>query len=112
MSFLFFKFTIMKKIFLISLIALFSACSSGSADKTKTIDHDGSIEAVLSVEHLPNVDVLHVERKVWVRNQSTIYTSFDTIPALGTTVDTAENANGDDTVVTLKKNYQIFITVK
>ena len=105
----------MKILTIISLFILCISCNNGNnEDKTKTIEKDGSIETTLSITHLSDsFDILRTEKNIWLHNQlvKTIVTN-DTIPALGNTTEVGENSNGDDTTVSIKKNYQIFITVK
>jgi hypothetical protein len=104
--------------FLILLGLALSSCENDNAgsnnDKVKAIDKDGSIEAQISVKHLSDTqDVMYIERKTWIHKKIVKdITTTDTIPSLGKTRETAENSSGDDTTVTVNKNYQIFITVK
>ncbi len=94
------------------LLVVFICCDD--EDKVKEISKDGSIETVLSVEHLnKNMDVVKTSHKIWVKNnliKTVIHT--DTIPSLGLTTEEGENSDGDTKSVTLKKDYEIFITVK
>jgi formylmethanofuran dehydrogenase subunit D len=103
--------------FLIILGFALGSCqteNNSNNDKVKVIDKDGSIEAQISVKHLSDTkDVLYIERKTWIHNQIIKdVTTTDTVPSLGQTREVGENSDGNDTTVTVKKNYQIFITVK
>lgn len=94
------------------LSALLSACNDD--DKTKDISKDGSVETVLSVEHLGNdKDILITKHKVWIKNQLfKEYIYSDTIPALGITKTEGEDENGNTQTLPVKKEYEIYITVK
>ena len=88
--------------------------SSGEEDQGKTLDKDGSVETAISVQHADSThDIILTSHKVWIKNKE--YTTLihrDTIPSLDSTTTTAENNNGDTQKVRLKKDYQLFITVK
>jgi hypothetical protein len=66
------------------------------------------------VQHADSAhDVLVTTHKIWANlaeYKTIVYR--DTIPALGTENATAENADGDTRNVNVKKDYEIFITVK
>lgn len=106
----------MKKlgVFLILIVPLlvFQAC--GNDDKVKEISKNGSIETSIKVDHLNDtLDILISTNKVWIHNalvKTTIHA--DTIPSLGTAMEEAENDNGDTQNVILKKDYELYITVK
>ncbi|RAJ76815.1 hypothetical protein CLV59_108336 [Chitinophaga dinghuensis] len=83
-------------------------------DITDTIDKTGSIETVLSTNH---IDKLHDEvvttHKIWTN--SNLYKTVvhrDTIPSLGQTTEEGENGNGDITSIKLQKDYEIYVTVQ
>ena len=103
------------KIFGLMLFSMvvFTSCDDND-DKVKEISKNGSIETVMSVNHLnTNLDIVKTSHKIWVKNilvKNIIHT--DTIPSLGLTSEEAENSDGDTRSVTLKKDYEIFITVK
>ena len=102
------------KILGLSSLLVFAFTSCDDDDKVKEVSKDGSVETVMSMEHLnKNMDVLKTSHKIWVKNnlvKTVIHT--DTIPSLGLTTEEAENSDGDTKNVTLKKDYEIFITVK
>ncbi|GGB03045.1 hypothetical protein [Puia dinghuensis] len=83
-------------------------------DQGVAVDHDGSVETVLSVEHADSThDVILTTHKVWIK--SGVYSTIvhrDTIPTLDSLNTTAENSVGDTKTVRAKKDYQLFITVK
>ncbi len=97
---------------IILLSVLFYSCSN--EDKTKDISKDGSVETVLSVEHLnSDKDILVTKHKVWIKNQ--LYKEYiysDTIPSLGITKTEGEDENGNTQNLPIKKEYEIYITVK
>jgi hypothetical protein len=110
--------TRMKPIILVILAAavllLFSCEEKQNNDITQTINKEGSIETAVHVEPIDSThDVLITTHKVWAQNReikTVIYR--DTLPSLGTTHTTAENASGDKKTVQVKKEYEIFITIK
>ena len=96
-------------------VTLFSCTDKKeNEDITNTINKNGAVESSILVTPLnDSFDVLTTTHKVWVRD--TIYKSIeyrDTVPALGTELKTAENSDGDKQTVPVKKEYEIFITVK
>lgn len=96
-----------------ALILLLS-CSEKKEDITYSVDKHGSIETSVQVEHLDSLrDVLITRHTVWARNEPVKQVSYtDTIPALGTENRVAENEDGETKNVTVRKDYQVFITVK
>jgi hypothetical protein len=83
-------------------------------DITQSVNKEGSIETAVQVEHLDSTrDVLITTHKIWAANREVKTIVYhDTLPSLGTTHATAENAEGDTKNVQVKKDYEIFITVK
>ena len=81
-------------------------------DNTKDISKEGSVETVITVNHLENnLDMIQTTYKVWVKN--TLVNTFvhnDTIPSLGTTTETDDE--GNSTGLPYQKDYEVFITVK
>lgn len=109
-----------KKNFLIVIVVLsvvgviWSLNSSSNEDKVTEASRNGSIETSIKVEHLnDNFDVLISTNKIWCRS-SLVKTSIhiDTIPSLGTTFEEAENEDGAIQNVIVKKDYEVYITVK
>ena len=102
------------KIWSVAILFLAVACNSKNEDTTDTVDKAGSIETAVSVEHADSThDVVLTRHKVWVnfKEYSTVE-HRDTVPALGMLNTDAENSDGDTKNVSVKKDYQIFITVK
>jgi hypothetical protein len=93
---------------------LFAACSRQNDDQVKTVDKTGSVEIKVDISHLNDQqDVMKTEKVFWAKGKAVrAVVDLDTVPALGSTKEQAENSEGEDTTVTIKKNYQIFITVK
>jgi hypothetical protein len=79
-------------------LIIYTGSLSSTEDKTQTIDRNGSIETGVSVVHADSThDVVLTSHRVWLHD--TVYTTLsyrDTIPALDS----------------IKKDYQIFITLK
>ena len=93
---------------------LFISCNDEKEDLTEGVNKSGSVESAVTVEHLDSThDVLITKHIVW--NNNAVYNTIvyrDTLPALGDHYATAENEDGDTKGVTVKKDYEIFITVK
>lgn len=97
-----------------ALLLLFSCNNNNNEDITQSVNKNGSVESAIQVEHLDSLyDILVTTHKIWVHNgeYKTIHYR-DTLPALGIEHTTAENAAGDTKHVQVKKDYEIFITVK
>ncbi|MFL9485661.1 hypothetical protein ACI6Q2_22960 [Chitinophagaceae bacterium LWZ2-11] len=103
------------KLLLAIAVISFAACGDDKKqDVTESVNKNGSIETSVTVEHVDSThDVLVTTHKVWANfNEFKTIVYQDTIPALGTVNTTAENADGDTKKVAVKKDYEIFITVK
>jgi hypothetical protein len=102
------------KLCIVSVLLFLAACNSRNEDETNTVDKSGSVETAVSVEHADSThDVVLTRHKVWVNfKEFTTVEHRDTVPALGMMNTAAENADGDTKNVSVKKDYQIFITVK
>jgi hypothetical protein len=83
-------------------------------DITTTVNKNGSVESAILVTPLDSAyNILTTTHKVWVKD--TVYKTIeyrDTVPALGTELRTGENEEGESTTVPVRKEYEIFITVK
>ena len=109
----------MKRIFTFSLmviavIAFVSCEEKQQEDITNEVNKNGSVESSVTVDHLDNMnDVLITKHAVWVKGSKIKDIEYrDTVPALGSENKTAENSEGDTKTVEVKKDYEIFITVK
>ena len=106
----------MKKLSLLFIwmvcILAFQACNND--DKVKEISKNGAIETSINVDHLTDsLDVLVTTNKIWMHNvlvKTTVHK--DTIPSLGVSSEEAENENGEVKNVFVKKDYELYITVK
>jgi hypothetical protein len=98
----------------IVLTAFISGC--GNDDEVKQISKEGAIETMISVDHLDaNHDILITTHNVWVKNVLTKRVVYkDTIPTLANTPQEAENGTGttETKAAILKKDYEVYITVK
>jgi hypothetical protein len=96
------------------MLFLLTSCSDEKDDITNEINKAGSIESSVTVEHLSDsTDVLITKHIIWSKfnlNKEVYYR--DTIPALGYTDTEAENQDGDTKNVSIKKDYEVYITVK
>lgn len=97
------------------IILIATGCKNDKKDDvTNDVNKEGSIETAVTVEHADSTnDIIITKHKVWrnLREFKTIEYR-DTIPALGLTNVAAENEEGDTKSVRIKKEYEIFITVK
>jgi ABC-type polysaccharide transport system permease subunit len=103
------------KIAAASILLAVTACSKQEKeDVTTEINKAGSVETAVTVNHLDSAyDVIVTTHKVWRNLQEFKTIEYrDTIPSLGETNTEAENADGDTKNVRVKKDYEIFITVK
>lgn len=97
-----------------ALLMMLSCNNEKNEDLTDSINKQGSIESDISVQHLDSLhDVLVTKHQVWTNYNTSKFIEYrDTIPALGTEHTMAENEDGDTKPVHVKKDYEIFITVK
>lgn len=106
-------------IFLLSAFLLagiiFSSCKEKkNEDLTNEVNKNGAVETAVTVQHLDSThDILLTKHTVWYKNNLFKNIEYrDTVPALGIENTTAENSDGDTKSVQVKKDYEIFITVK
>jgi hypothetical protein len=87
-------------LFVIAIVCMIAYASSShtTEDQTQSVDRNGSIETGVSVIHADSThDVILTNHKVWVHDSVYKIISYrDTVPALDS----------------IKKDYQIFITLK
>jgi uncharacterized protein YcfL len=102
----------MKSLLLIAVLffSLMGCSEKEKEDIVNEVPKDGSIETSVKVDHLnDSMDLLMTTHKIYKNSTDwRIRTTTDTIPALGTTTVKDENNNN----TTVKKDYDIFITVK
>ena len=94
---------------------IFVSCSvKKNEDITQQVNKNGAVETSVTVEHLDSLtDVLITKHTVWSKgNLSKSVAYKDTIPALGIENTEAQNNEGDIKKVAVKKDYEIFITIK
>src|ERR1700755_498874 len=98
------------KLWSVALIALLFSCNSKNEDETNTVDHNGSVETAISVDHADSThDVILTRHKVWVGNKEYATVEHrDTVPALGMISTEGESSSGDTKTLSVKKDYQIF----
>jgi hypothetical protein len=102
------------KLWPLSVALLLASCGSKNEDQVDTVDRSGSVETSVSIQHADSThDVILTTHKVWVDfKQYATVEHRDTVPALGMLSTVAENDDGDTQKVRVKKDYQLFITVK
>ncbi len=107
-------FNLKYKFFVAAISVMVLACNDKNEDVTNTVNKSGSIETAVHIQHLDSLnDELVTTHKVWVKNNVFKTLEYrDTIPALGNESTVAENADGDTKSVSVKKDYEIYITVK
>ena len=93
---------------------LYSCEEEKQEDITNEINKNGSVETAVSVSQLDSAnDILITKHTVWVKGNKFKELEYrDTVPALGMETKTAENSDGDTKTIEVKKDYEIFITVK
>jgi hypothetical protein len=104
--------------FLLFSVTAFLLANCGedpTVDEVVNVPKEGSVETSMEVEYLDSskYEVLVTRHKVWVSNS--LFKEIvhrDTIPQLGNTFETAYNENGDSKSVDMKKEYELYITVK
>ena len=104
----------------------FTSCTDEpkNDDKTVALDPHSAINIDIKVTHGDDFDLLTTTKVIHDKNGNIVKTvqTVDTLPTLGLTKDTLdthrtfEDDNGDeqeiDTVITHKKDYQLYIAVK
>ncbi|MCE1199511.1 MAG: hypothetical protein LWW85_11125 [Marinilabiliales bacterium] len=103
------------KNFVPSILTVLLLAATGCDEKeVKQISKEGAVETALSVDHLDEQhDLIVTTHKIWIKNQlvkTIVYK--DTVPTLGMTEQPGETANGDTARVRLKRDYELYITVK
>jgi hypothetical protein len=98
---------------LLSILCL-TSCDDKNEDITEQVNKNGSIETAVTVEHADSLnDILITKHNVWYKGNIIKTVAYkDTVPSLGIENTKAENEDGDTKNVTVKKDYEIFITVK
>jgi hypothetical protein len=109
----------MKKLFgllfpVASTIIFVSCAAEKQEDLTNEVNKSGAVESSVTVNHLDSMnDILITKHAVWVKgNKIKDIEHRDTVPSLGKVNTSAENSEGDTKSVSVKKDYEIFITVK
>jgi hypothetical protein len=100
-------------IFMAGMMGL-ASCGGNKDDVTDTVNRAGAVETAVSVQHADSThDVLLTTHKIWVNfHEFRTVVHQDTLPALGIEHTTAENEEGDKKRVSIKKDYEIYITLK
>lgn len=93
---------------------LIVSCNNKNEDVTAAVNKSGSVETAVHINHIDSsYDELITTHKIWVKQNVFKTVEYrDTIPALGNEPTQAENDNGDTKNVSIKKEYEIYITVK
>ena len=99
---------------LFSNTAITSCKQKNNEDLTNEVNKQGAVETAVTVQHLDSTnDILLTKHSVWYKGSVVKNIEYrDTVPALGIENTTAENSDGDTKKVQVKKDYEIFITVK
>ena len=97
----------------VTIVLLLTACDDHS-DKVTTVDKNGGIEVSLSTAHLNTAkDLLTTHYTVWDKGiKVKEFDKRDTIPALGMATTEGEDDNGNNQDITVKKDYEFYVTVK
>ncbi len=100
---------------IIAFLSVVNACKDQpTEDLTQSVNKNGSVETAVTVQHLDSTnDILITKHAVWYKGNLHKNIEYrDTVPALGQESTVAENSEGDTKNVQVKKDYEIFITVK
>jgi hypothetical protein len=91
----------------------FIACG-GAEEEEETLDKSGGVDVTLSTEHLDNEhDALITTTTVYAKGTAVRTISHrDTMPSLGMTTQEAEDDDGNTTAATMRKDYEVFVTLK
>ncbi len=83
-------------------------------DVTNNVNKSGAIESAVKVQHLDSLhDILITTHTIWSKDSIIKNIEYrDTLPSLGEHNTIAENQDGDTKQVSVKKDYEIYITVK
>jgi len=97
----------------VTIVLLLTACDDHS-DKVTTVNKNGGIEVSLSTAHLNTAkDLLTTHYTVWDKGiKVKEFDKRDTIPALGMATTEGEDDNGNNQDITVKKDYEFYVTVK
>lgn len=100
---------------LLSGLMITSACEEKEykEDEVNSVDKKSAVETELSVQHIDSADVLVTKHKIWKDNK--LFKEIikrDTIPALGDSLQTIEDENGNEHTTNVKKDYEFYITVQ
>jgi hypothetical protein len=103
--------------FLLLLLAGLLACNDADEkekDLTNKIDKDGAVETAVTTKHLnDSLDVLTTHHQVWVKGVMVKeITNNDTLPSLGILHTSGEDDKGNSKQLEVKRDYEIYITVK
>ena len=104
-----------KIVVLLSGLMITSACEEKEykEDEVNSVDKKSAVETELSVQHIDSADVLVTKHKIWKDNK--LFKEIikrDTIPALGDSLQTIEDENGNEHTTNVKKDYEFYITVQ
>jgi hypothetical protein len=96
------------------LSALFVLIAGCNDNEVKQFSKEGAVETILNVDHLDDThDIIVTTHKIWVKNElikTTVHK--DTIPTLGLTYEPVEKSDGNMKTVPIKRDYELYITVK
>ena len=104
----------MKPITYFILSTFFVLIAGCNESEVKPISREGAVETILNVDHLDDThDIIVTTHKIWIKNElikTTVHK--DTIPALGLTYEPVEKPDGNIMTVPIKRDYELYITVK
>lgn len=105
-----------KSIVACCFLAFLAVSCSDETDKdlTNSVNKNGAVETSVTTKHLTDTsDVLITSHLVWKNNNAVKTAEYhDTIPALGTERKEVKDTNGNSVNTDVKKDYEIYITVK
>ncbi len=109
------KYKIFFSVIAFSALCMFLSCEDEKTeDLTQAVNKNGAVETSVTVQHADSLhDILLTKHTIWYKGSPYKNVEYrDTVPSLGMENTTKENSNGDEENVVVKKDYEIFITVK
>lgn len=107
------KISLIISVFCLSFLSFSCNEKEEKEDLVNAVSKNAAIETEVSVQHDASADILVTKHKVWVKNHLVKeMIKKDTIPALGDTLQTVKDQNGNEVQQSAKKDYEFYITVQ
>lgn len=94
--------------------AILISCSKSDDAKTAELNKDGTVEVIFNTRHLnDSFDILTTTKNVYKQgNMVKAIVTNDTLPSLGKSTAEGTNDDGETKSVDMKKEYNMFVTIK